>query len=48
LEHLEPFREALSLEVTLRDGDRVLATGTQRVAPAEAASDPVAHTLRLE
>src|SRR5208282_1373069 len=36
LQHLEPSREALSLEVTLRDGDRVLATGTQRVAPAPA------------
>jgi beta-galactosidase len=48
LEHLEPSRDALSLEVTLRDGDRVLATGTQRVAPAAAASDPEPHTVRLE
>jgi len=48
LQHLEPSREALSLEVTLRDGDRVLATGTQRVAPAPAANDPVPHTVRLE
>ncbi|MGD0509048.1 MAG: glycoside hydrolase family 2 TIM barrel-domain containing protein [Terriglobales bacterium] len=48
LQHLEPSREALSLAVTLRDGDRVLATGTQRVAPAPAANDPVPHTVRLE
>jgi beta-galactosidase len=48
LQHLEPSREALSLEVTLRDGDQVLATGTQRVAPAAAANDPVPHTVRLE
>lgn len=48
LQHLEPLRQTLSLEVTLRDGDRVLATGTQRVAPAPAANDPVPHTVRLE
>jgi len=47
LQYLEPSHEELSLEVTLRDGDRVLATGTQRVASA-AASDPVPHTVRLE
>jgi beta-galactosidase len=48
LQHLEPSREALSLEVTLRDGDRVLATGTQSVAAAAATSDPVPHSVRLE
>jgi beta-galactosidase len=48
LQHLEPSREALLLEVTVRDGDRVLATGTQRIATAAAADDPVAHTVRLE
>src|SRR5271170_4789122 len=48
LQHLEPLREALSLEVTLRDGERVLATGTQRVAPAAAANDPVPFTVQLE
>src|SRR5271170_4313565 len=48
LQHLEPSREALLLEVTLRDGDRVLAKGSQRVEPAAAASDPVAHTVRVE
>jgi beta-galactosidase len=48
LQHLEPSREAMSLEVTLRDGDRVVATGTQHVAPVDAASDPVPQSLRLE
>jgi len=48
LQHLDPSHEALSLEVTVRDGDRVLATATQRVAPAPAANDPVPHTVRLE
>jgi beta-galactosidase len=48
LQHLEPSREALLLEVTVRDGDRVLATGTQRIATAAAAVDPVAHTVRFE
>src|SRR6202167_2150565 len=48
LQHLEPSRDALSLEVTLRDGDRVLATGTQRIAPASASSDPIPYAVRLE
>ena len=48
LQHLEPSREQLSLEVTLRDGDRVLATGTQRVAATAAANDPTQHTVRLQ
>ena len=48
LQHLEPSREVLLLEVTVRDGDRVLATGKQRIATAAAADDPVAHTVRLE
>jgi beta-galactosidase len=48
LQHLEPSREELSLEVALRDGDRVLATVTQGVAPAAAANDPVSYTVRLE
>jgi len=48
LQHLEPSHEALSLEVRLRDGDRVLATGTQQVSPAAAANEPVPYTVRLE
>jgi beta-galactosidase len=48
LEHLESSREPLWLEVTLRDGDRVLGKGAQRVAPAAAPSDPAPYTVRLE
>jgi beta-galactosidase len=48
LQHLEPSHEMLTLEVTLRDGGQILAAGTQRVAPAAAASDPESHTVRLE
>ncbi len=47
-QHLEPLGEVLSLEVTLRDGDRVLATVTQGVAPAAASENPAPHTVRLE
>src|SRR5580658_10451958 len=48
LQHLESQREAMSLEVTLRDGDRLLATDTHRIAPAAAANDPAPHTVRLD
>jgi beta-galactosidase len=48
LEHLESSRDALSLEVTLRDGDRELATTTQRVGPAAASDHPALHSVRLE
>jgi beta-galactosidase len=48
LQHLEALREPLSLEITLRDGDRVLGTGTRRVAAAVAANDPVRHSVQLE
>jgi beta-galactosidase len=48
LQHLEPSGQTLSLEVTLRDGDRVLAAGTQSVAAAAASGDAVPHTVLLE
>jgi beta-galactosidase len=48
LAHLEPSRQTLSLAVTLRDGDRVLATGSQQIPPAAFANDPERHTVRLE
>jgi beta-galactosidase len=48
LQHLEPPSDALSLDVTLCDGDRVLASGTQRVTSVPAGNDPVSHTVRLE
>jgi beta-galactosidase len=48
LQHLEASHEALTLEVDLRDGDRVLAKATQRVPASEAAADPVAHTVHFD
>jgi beta-galactosidase len=48
LQRLKSSGETLSLEVTLHDSDRVLATATQQLGPAGAASDPVPHTVRLE
>src|ERR1700733_10207852 len=48
LEHLEPSGDALSLEVTLRDGDRVFATARQAVGPAAASDNPAPYSVRLE
>jgi beta-galactosidase len=48
LQHTEASREPLTLEVELRDGDRSVAKGTQRVPASQATSDPVAHTVHLE
>jgi beta-galactosidase len=48
LQHSEPSSETLSLEVTLHDGDRVLATGTEQLGPADATTDAVPRTVRLE
>ncbi len=48
LQQMEPSHETLMLEVTLRDGDRVLASASQRVSAAGTASDPASHTVRLE
>src|SRR5580700_232855 len=44
LEHLEPSGDALSLEVTLRDGDRVFATARQAVGPAAASDNPAPYS----
>jgi beta-galactosidase len=47
--HLDAKKDALALEVDLRDGDRVLAKGTQRVPPsAAAAADPVVYSVHLD
>jgi beta-galactosidase len=48
LQHTEASHEPLTLEVELRDGDRSVAKGTQRVPAAEAGSEPVAHAVHLE
>lgn len=48
LQHVEPTHEALTLEVTLRDGERVVAASKKHVPPASAAKDAVSHVVRLQ
>jgi beta-galactosidase len=48
LQHLEASREPLTLEVELRDDDRVIAKATQRVPPSEPAAEPMAHNVHLQ
>jgi beta-galactosidase len=45
VQHLEASRDGLVLEATLLDGDRTVAKATQKVPPAEAAPEPVSHTV---
>src|SRR6202162_1124218 len=47
IQFTEASREPLTLEVSLREGDRVLAKGTQRVPAAPAGPDPVAATVHV-
>ncbi len=48
LQHLEASAEPLTIEVELRDGERSVSKATQRVPAAEAAAEPVAHTVQLD
>ena len=48
IQRMEASRDALTLEVSLRDGDRVLAKGTQKIPAAQAGSEPAAYTVHLE
>jgi beta-galactosidase len=48
LEHLEPLRDALTLEVELMDGERSLARSSQRILPAAASTEPIAHTIHID
>jgi beta-galactosidase len=48
LQHTEASREPLTLEVELRDQDRVVAKTSQKLPPSEAAPEPVAHSVRFE
>ncbi len=48
LQHLEPSHGPLSLEVALRDGEHVLSVGATNVQSAEASTEPVVHSLRME
>jgi beta-galactosidase len=47
LQHLEPPRESLRLEVALRDGDRVVQKGSANVPAATAASEDDLHTVSM-
>jgi beta-galactosidase len=48
IQRMEASRDALTLEVSLRDGDRVLAKGTQKIPAAQAATEPAAYPVHLE
>ena len=48
IQHLEASREPLTLEVSLREGDRVLAKGTQRLPRSQATPEPVACTVHVD
>jgi beta-galactosidase len=48
VQHLDPSREPLTVEVDLLDGERVLARATQHVPPSAATAEAVAHTVHLD
>jgi beta-galactosidase len=48
IQHLEATREPLTLEVELRDGDRTLAKGSQRLPAAQGAAEPMVHSVHLD
>jgi beta-galactosidase len=47
IQHLEASREAMRLEVTLRDGDRVVQKGSQSVPASAAAAENSVHAVSL-
>jgi len=48
LQHSEATRDPLTLEVSLSEGDRVLARSTQRLPAAQATPEPVVHTVHVD
>jgi beta-galactosidase len=48
IQHSEAMRDPLTLEVSLREGDRVLAKGTLRVPPTQTAAEPVVHSVHVD
>lgn len=48
LQHLEASSEPMSLEVELRDGEKVVAKRSQSVSPSGAAKEPVSHSVHLD
>src|SRR5579862_6438880 len=45
---IEPSREPLTLEAVLRDGEHVVAKGSEKLPKPSAASEPVVHTIHLD
>ena len=48
IQRMEASRDALTLEISLREGNRVLAKGTQKVPAAQTGSEPAPYTVHLE
>src|SRR5215475_2105175 len=48
VQHLEPSKDVLAIDVELLDGDRVIAKASQQVASSGSAGEPLPHKLRLE
>jgi len=48
VQHLEASPEALTVEVELLDGERVVAKASQALPSSGAATEPVAHTVHME
>jgi len=48
LEHLEPLRDALTLDAELLDGERSLARSSARIPPSKVSTEVVAHTVHLD
>jgi beta-galactosidase len=48
IQHLEASRDPLMLEVELRDGDRVVTKGTQKIPPSPAAAEPLSHSVHID
>jgi beta-galactosidase len=47
IQHLEPLREAIRLEVALTDGDRIVEKNSQNIPASAVTSEPVAHTAHF-
>ncbi len=45
LQHTQPSREPMTLEAELVEGERVLAKASVKVPPAQAAAEPMVHTI---
>jgi beta-galactosidase len=47
IQHLEPSREAMRLEVALTNGDRIVEKNSQNIPASAVTSEPVAHTAHF-